>query len=198
MAHAIRLTVGTAVILFAGAVLAQPPKDADGYFPTKANTTWKYKAGDQIVEVKVADKTVKFNNEDCVKLETWVGGKEVASELYSIKPDGVYRVKVKDDKIDPAIKVLQLPIKKGDSWKFNSKVGTQTVTGEFKIKDDKEKIKVGDKDYETVAVEGIELDVAGTKTNVKLWLAKDKGIVKLNYKIADAETTLEMTEVKIP
>jgi hypothetical protein len=199
MAHAIRLTVGALVILFAGAVLAQAPKDADGYFPTKPNTTWKYKAGDQVVEVKVADKTVKFNNEDCVKLETWVGGKEVASELYAVRADGVYRVKVKDDKIDPAIKVLQLPIKKGDAWKFNSKVGTQTVSGEFKVREDKEKIKIGDKEYsDTVAVEGMELDVAGTKTNVKLWFAKDKGIVKLNYKIADAETTLEMTEVKIP
>jgi len=198
MAHAIRLTVGAVVILFSGAVLAQTGKDADGYFPTKPNTTWTYKAGDQTVTVKVGDKLVKFNNEDCVKLETWVGGKEVASELYSIKPDGVYRVKVKDDKIDPAIKVLQLPIKKGEAWKFNSKVGTQTVSGEFKIKDDKEKLTVSGKEYETVAVEGIELDVAGTKTNVKLWLAKDKGIVKLNYKIADAETTLEMTEVKMP
>ena len=33
---------------------------------------------------------------------------------------------------------------------------------------------------------------------MKLWFAKDKGIVKLNYKIADTETTLEMTEVKMP
>jgi hypothetical protein len=105
---------------------------------------------------------------------------------------------VKDDKIDPAIKMLQLPVKKGDSWKFNSKVGTQTVSGEFKVREDKEKVKIGDKEYGTVAVEGIELDVAGTKTTVKLWFAKDKGIVRLNYKIADAETTLEMTEVKIP
>ena len=198
MARAIRVMVGAAVILFAGAVLAQPPKDAEGYFPTKANTTWTYKAGDQTVTVKVGDKTVKFKNEDCVKLETWVGGKEVASELYSVKADGIYRVKVKDDKIDPAIKVLQLPVKKGDAWKFNSKVGTQTVSGEFKVREDKEKIKIGDKEYETVAVEGNELDVAGSKTTVKLWLAKDKGIVKLNYKIADTETTLEMTEVKMP
>ena len=198
MARVIRLMGGAAAILFAGAVLAQPPKEAESYFPTKANTTWTYKAGDQTVTVKVGDKTVKFKNEDCVKLETWVGGKEVASELYAVRADGIYRVKVKDDTIDPAIKVLQLPVKKGDAWKFNSKVGTQTVSGEFKVREDKEKIKIGEKEYETVAVEGIELDVAGSKTTVKLWLAKDKGIVKLNYKIADTETTLEMTEVMMP
>lgn len=197
MARLIRLSTGAAVILFAGAALAQP-KDADGYFPTKANTVWKYKAGDQTVEVKVSDKTVKFNNEDCVQFETWVGGKMVASELYSVKADGVYRVKVKDDKIDPPIKVLPVPIptKAGEAWKFSSKVGTQTVTGEFKVKDLKEKIKVGDKEYEAVAVEGSEIDVAGAKTSVRLWFAKGVGIVKLEYKIADTETKLELTEFK--
>jgi hypothetical protein len=141
---------------------------------------------------------VKFNNEDCVQLETSVGGKVVASELYSIKPDGVYRVKVKDDKIDPAIKVLPIPIKKDEAWKFNSKVGTQTVSGEFKIKNDKEKIKVQGSEVEAVLIEGSEIDVAGAKTTVRLWFVKDKGIVKLYYKIAETETSLELTDIKSP
>lgn len=199
MTRMIRPTVGAMAILFAGAALAQPPKDADGYFPIKPGTKWTYKTGDQTVEVRVSDKTVKFNNEDCVQLETSVGGKIVASELYSIKADGVYRVKVKDDKIDPAIKVLPIPVgKNGDSWKFNSKVGTQAVSGEFKVKDIKEKVKVPLGEFEAVAIEGTELDVAGAKTTVRLWFVKDKGIVKLYYKIADTETTLDLTEFKSP
>jgi hypothetical protein len=198
MARVIRITAGAVVILFASAALAQPPKDAESYFPIKANSTWKYKAGDQIVEVKVSDKTVKFNNEDCTSIETWVGGKMVASELFSVKADGIYRVKVKDDKIDPPIKVLPVPLKKDEAWKFNSKVGTQTVSGEFKVKADKEKIKVGDKEYEAALIEGGELDVAGAKTTVRLWFVQGKGIVKYYYKIAETETTLELTEVKIP
>jgi len=197
MTRAIRMTVGAAVILFAGAALAQP-KSTSEYFPLKPGTKWTYKTGDQTVEVKVSDKTVKFNNEDCVQLETSVGGKVVASELYSIKPDGVYRVKVKDDKIDPAIKVLPIPIKKDEAWKFNSKVGTQTVSGEFKIKNDKEKIKVQGSEVEAVLVEGSEIDVAGAKTTVRLWFVKDKGIVKLYYKIAETETSLELTDIKSP
>jgi hypothetical protein len=195
----IRLTAGAAVILVAGAALAQPPKDAGGFFPIKPGTKWVYKAGDQAVEVRVSDKTVKFNNEDCVQLETSVGGKVVASELYSLKADGIYRVKVKDDKIDPAIKVLPIPFKAGDSWKFDSKVGTQRVTGEFKVKGDKEKVKVPAGEFpEAVEIDGSELDVAGAKTSVKLWFVKEKGIVKLYYKIAETETTLELTEFKSP
>jgi hypothetical protein len=198
MSRVIRLTVGAAVILFAGAALAQPAKDADGYFPIKPNTKWIYKVGDQTVEVKVVGKE-SYNGEECTKIETWVGGKAVASELYSIKADGVYRVKVKDDKIDPAIKVLPLPIgKNGDAWKFSSKVGTQSVAGEFKIKDIKEKVKVPAGEFEAVAVEGNELDVAGTKTTVRLWFVKDKGIVKLSYKIAESDSVLELTKVEIP
>ena len=91
-----------------------------------------------------------------------------------------------------------MPVKKGDSWKLNSKVGTQTVTGEFKIKDDKEKMKVPAGEFEAVLVEGVDLDVAGAKTTVQIWFVKDKGIVKLYYKIAGNETTLELTEFTEP
>lgn len=195
MLRVMRLVVGAAVVLFAGAVLAQPPKDAaGGLFPLKPKTKWTYKVQDQTVEVVVAG-TEKFNNEDCTKVDTLVNGKVVASELFSIKPDGVYRVKVKDDKVDPPVKVLELPVKKGASWPIKSKVGNQTVTGTFTVKEDKDKsFKVLGKDVETVAVEGIDLDVAGTKTTVKVWFAKDLGIVKLQYKIQDAESTLELTK----
>ena len=53
-------------------------------------------------------------------------------------------------------------------------------------------------DFKAVAIEGNELDVAGTKTTVRLWFAKDKGIVKLSYKIADSESVLELSKVEIP
>jgi hypothetical protein len=199
MLRATRLVVGAMVVLFGGAALAQPPKDAaTEYFPLKPKTKWTYKVQDQNVEVQVTG-TEKFNNEDCAKVETTVSGKVVASELYAVRADGVYRVKVKDDKIDPPVKVLALPVKKDASWEVKSKVGNnQTVSGTFKIKDDKEKIKVMDKDAEAVLVEGVDLDVAGTKTTVRLWLVKDKGIVKLSYKIGEAESVLELKEFTAP
>ena len=57
-------------------------------------------------------------------------------------------------------------------------------------------MKVPAGEFEAVEVEGVELDVAGAKTTVRLWFVKDKGIVKLYYKIAENETTLELTEFK--
>jgi hypothetical protein len=192
MVRVMRLAVGAVVVLFAGVVLAQPPKDAtDGLFPIKPKTKWTYKVQDQTVEVVVSG-TEKFNNEDCTKVDTLVNGKVVASELFSIKPDGIYRVKVKDDKVDPPVKVLALPAKSGTAWEVKSKVGNQNVSGTFKITNDKAPIETKAGKFETVAVEGIDMDVAGTKTTVKLWFAKDKGIVKLSYKIQDAESVLEL------
>ncbi|MBA4189559.1 MAG: hypothetical protein C0467_16360 [Planctomycetaceae bacterium] len=197
-----RLFIGSVVVLFGGSILAQPPKDttapnAEGYFPIKLKTKWTYKVQDQNIEVVVSGNE-KVGTEDCTKVDTMVNGKVVASELYVIRGDGVYRVKVKDDKIDPPVKVLQIPVKKGESWEVKSKVGTQTVAGTFKVKEDKEKVKVMDKEVEAVLVEGLDLDVAGTKTTVRMWFVKDKGIVKLSYKIQDAESVLELSKFESP
>lgn len=199
MLRAIRLFVGAAAVLFGGIVLAQPKEapNADGYFPLKLKTKWTYKIQDQSIDVVVAA-NVKFNNEDCVQVDTQVGGKTVASELYAVKADGVYRVKVKDDKVDPPVKVLALPVKKDATWDIKSSVGTQKVSGTFKIKNDADKIKIMDKEITAVLVEGVDIDVAGTKTTVRTWYAKDKGIVKIEYKIQDATTTLELTKSESP
>jgi hypothetical protein len=193
MLRTLRLVIGAAVVLAASTVVAQPPA-GDSYYPLKPKTKWVYKVGDQTVEVEVAG-TEKVGNEEATKVVTKVNNKEVASELYQVKPDGIYRLKVKEDKIEPPVKVLKLPVKKDDSWKIDSKVGSQTVKGEFKVKNDKEEVTVPAGKFETVFVEGADLDVAGTKTTVRVWFAKDKGIVKLEYVIQGTQSLLELKEL---
>jgi hypothetical protein len=200
MLRAMRLAVGAAAVLLGGTLLAQQKDapNADGYFPLKAKTKWTYKVQDQTIEVVVAGPGEKINNEETTKVDTLVNGKVVASELYAVRADGVYRVKVKDDKIDPPVKVLAVPVKKGDNWAIKSKVGSQTVAGKFEVKNDKEAVEVPAGKFEAVLVEGADLDVAGTKTTVKMWFVKDKGIVKLSYKIQDAESVLELSKYEPP
>ena len=190
MMHMIRLVIGATVLLVGEVALAQPGNE---YFPLKAKTKWTYKVSDQTVEVMVSG-IEKFNNEDCTKVDTLVNGKVVASELYVVKTDGVYRVKVKDDKIEPPVKVLMLPPKKDAEWEIKSKVGNQMVSGKFKIKDTSEKVTTPAGVFDAILVEGIDLDIAGTKTTVKTWFAKGTGVVKLSYKIQDAESVLELTK----
>lgn len=198
MLRATRLSVGAVLVLFGGALLAQPPKDAapqaEGYFPLKVNAKWTYKVGDNFVEVRVV-KTDKVGGEEQFQVDTIVGKDPKTTEWYVIKGDGVYRTKVKDDKLDPAVKVLALPVKKDASWDVNTKVGTQTIKGTMRVLNDKEKIKVGETDYETVLVEGKDLDIAGAKTTVRVWFAKGKGIVKEEFVLQTNETVkLELTK----
>ena len=190
MLHTIRLAVGAFVILVGQMALAQNTNYE--YFPLKAKSKWTYKVQDQLVEVQVFGNE-KYNNEECTRVDTIVNGKVQASELYIVKADGVYRVKVKDDKIDPMVKILMIPPKKGDTWEIKSKVGTQTVSGKFVTKEISEKVTVPKGTFEAVYVEGVDFDVAGTKTTVKVWFAKGVGIVKLMYKIQENESTLELT-----
>jgi hypothetical protein len=190
MLRTLRFLAGALLILAGSTTLAQTP--GSEVFPLKKGSKWVYKVADQEVTVEVVG-TEKVDNVDYVKVETKVGGQSKATELYLVEKDGIYRVKVKDDKIEPKVKIINLPAKKGDSWKIDSKVGTQTVKGEFKISDDKAKIKVGTADADAFLVEG-DFDIAGTKTTVKQWFVPGKGIAKLSYKIQDAESTLELKE----
>jgi hypothetical protein len=187
------LAAGAVLLLVGQAVLAQVPASTNDYFPVKTKSKWTYKVLDQTVEVVVAG-TEKYNNEDCVKLDTLVNGKVVASELMVVKADGIYRVKVKDDKIEPPVKIFMSPAKKDLEWEVKSKVGTQSVSGKFKVKDISEKVTVPAGQFDTILVEGIDMDIAGTKTTVKMWFAKGTGIVKEVYKIQDSETVLELTK----
>ena len=191
MLRTLRLIAGAIAVLVASTAIAQTP--GSEFFPLKKGSKWVYKVADQEVTVVVAGNE-KFGNEDCTKVDTMVGGQVKASELYFVKADGIYRAKVKDDKVDPPVKILQLPIKKGDSWKIDCKVGTQTVKGEFKLTDDKVKVKVAAGEFDAVLVEGNDLDIAGTKTTVKQWFVANKGIVKLSYTIQQTESTLELKE----
>jgi hypothetical protein len=183
------------LFLAAGIALAAPePKDAAApsgteYYPLKAKSKWVYKTGDQTVEVEVVS-----IDKDGAKLDTKVNGKTVASEVIEVKGDGVYRNSVKGDKIDPPIKFLALPVKKDADWDVNSKVGAQTVKGKFKIKSENEKVKVPAGEFETVFVDGPDFDIAGTKTSIKYYFAKTKGVVKLSYEIQGNSSVLELKE----
>ena len=122
MLRAIRLMLGASAVLFGGTLLAQP-KDAppgDGMFPLKLKAKWTYRVGDNDVTVSVV-KTEKVGTEDHFQVDTFVGkdakpGEAKTSEWYVVRGDGVYRTKVKDDKLDPYIKVLALPVKKDATW----------------------------------------------------------------------------------
>ncbi len=190
MRRTLRLLAGAIVVLSGSYLLAQSPKGSgEEYFPLIKGAKWTYKVGDNEVIVTVV-KSETINKEEHFQVDTIVGKEPKTSEWYVVRPDGIYRTKVKDDKIEPPIKVLPLPIKKDETWKVESKLGTQSIKGSLKIVNDKEKIKVQGTEYETVLIEGKDVDVAGAKTTLRIWLAKDRGIVKEEFLLQGGETLL--------
>jgi hypothetical protein len=197
MLRTVRLMIGAAAVLFGGVLLAQP-KDApaDGYFPLKKGAKWVYKVGDNEVTVTVVKSEMK-NKEEYFQVDTVVGKETKTTEWYVVRSDGVYRTQVKDDKIDPPVKVLPTPIKEGASWEVNSKLGTQSLKGTLKVMSTKADVTVPAGKFATVFVEGKDVDVAGAKTTVRIWFAKDRGIVKEEFILQGGEKLLlELKEYK--
>ena len=195
MLRAIRLAAGAAVVLVASVALAQPPKDAaEGLFPLKKGTKWTYKVGDNLVDV-VVSKVEKVGTEEQYQLDTIVGKEPKTTEMLVVRADGVYRTKAKEDKLEPPVKVLALPVKKDTAWEVNSKMGTQAIKGSMKVLDDKAMVKTPAGEFTAVLVEGKDMDFAGAKTTVRIWFAKDRGIVKEEFVLQNNEkVTLELSK----
>lgn len=163
----------------------QPPAAAANFFPSKKGTKWVYKVSENAIEV-VADAGGV--------LDTMVSGKKVASETIEAKADGIYRTKVNNVAIEPAVKIMSLPADKDATWKVDSKLNGQVIKGEFKQKAAKEKATVAAGQFDCVVVDGPEFEIAGAKCGIKYWFADGKYVVKMVYNIAGNEALLELKE----
>jgi hypothetical protein len=164
---------------------AQPPAGAVNFFPNKKGTKWVYKVSENAIDV-VADTGGV--------LDTMVSGKKVASETIEVKADGIYRTKVNNVAIEPAVKIMALPADKDANWKIDSKLNGQAIKGEFKQKGAKEKAKVAAGEFDCVVVDGPDFEIAGAKCGIKYWFADGKYVVKMVYNIAGNEALLELKE----
>lgn len=185
--------VAAVAVVLVGSTVAQGPPAAPDLFPTKVGAKWTYKINDQDVTVTVSGNE-KVGDKDGFKFDTAVGGQVKQTEVYYVAADGVYRAKVGDKKIEPAVRILALPAKKDATWDVEAKVGTEGIKGKFKVTDEKAKVKVGGADVEAVLVEGADFEIAQTKTAIKQWFAPGKGIVKVEYTIQNNTTTMELKD----
>jgi hypothetical protein len=165
-----------------------PPRGTD-YFPLTKGTKWVYKCGDNEVAVVVTD-VERVDGENWIRVETLVGKNPVTTEYYAVRDDGIYRTKVKEDKLDPPVKVFPGPMKVGETWDVNSKLGGQALKGTMTVKGDREKVKTPAGEFETVLVESAGLTIGDTETTVRMWFAKGHGMVKTEFVIAGGESVL--------
>jgi hypothetical protein len=188
-----RSFAGLAILAVAICVTVSTAEEST-YFPTKKGTAWTYKTGGNQVIVKVAGPD-KIGNVDCIKLETYVGDKAQANEHIAITKDGIYRHAVNGQQPEKPIMFLKFAPDKLSpdeklNWEVDTKILGQNIKGKFDTK--KEKLKVGDKEYDTIVADGASFDISGKKATIKYWFADKVGIVKLQFAIDNQDATLEL------
>jgi hypothetical protein len=170
-------------------VSGQEKVQSSEYYPLKVGTTWTYKVMGQTISIKVA-KHEKYNGVMCAVLETSAGGKVVATEHISVAKDGIYRHSMAGNKADPAVRFIKLPIKKGESWKIESKIGGQDLKVSYTAGEDEITVPAGK--YKTITTQTNEFEAGGQKITAKIWYAKGVGMVKTVMELAGNTVTLEL------
>ena len=180
------------MLAFAAVLLLQDDKVKESpYGPYKVGNQWTYKVNDMTIVTRIS-KHEKFDDKMCAVLETLKDGQSVATEHIEVREDGLYRCAYNGEKIEPPLRFLKLPAKKGDSWQIESKTQGQNVKGTFTI--DEEEIQVGEQKIKAITATANEFEVEGNKMSTKYWFAENHGIVKQWFKQGATEVTLELSK----
>jgi hypothetical protein len=163
------------------------------YYPLKVGTTWEYAGGGKKVIITVKTHEDVPGSGKCAVLETDSGGGKLTEHL-AVKGDGIYRVRANGKDVTPPVLVLRLPLKKGEEWKVDSKSDNNEITGKWTVAAE-EKLTVGKDEYRTAyLVKSTDLKMGLQSATAERWYAKDRGMVKYNFRIPSAgvEVSLEL------
>lgn len=183
-------------LLFSGvqAMCLQAADRAD-YYPLKPGSKWQYAGEVNGQKIKVTNQVAKMENIDgknLARLETLNEQMQVvAAEHLASSEKGVFRHRINGIESEPPFCILQYPVKSGDTWKANSKVGNETIQGECKA--EKEEVTVPAGKYSAVKVTiNAEVVPSGQKINNTIWLADDVGLVKQITDLGQIKIKLEL------
>ena len=192
---------GLIIFVFGLALSCQPlataqekTQESKSYYPLKAGNKWTYQIesdtaakGSKLIN-QIA-KIEKINGVSLSRLETTMKGRVAATEHLSVNEKGVFRDRVNGGEITPPICMLKFPIKKGSTWKVESKVGEEKLS--VSCKSDEEEIEVPAGKFKTVkVVMDAEVVGAGIIVSTTYWFAQGVGVVKQHVNINSMQFTL--------
>jgi hypothetical protein len=144
---------------FAAPLAAQEVAATHELFPTAIGTRWVFQSGViEMIEQVTAHERV--GNEVCAKVETVLNGKVVAHEHYAVRADGVYRVAVANQLVEPPFRFMKFPLAINDRWSVNSVVLKQPIAGTFQTTQARVKVPAGEFDTVTTVGSGFKLVIA--------------------------------------
>ena len=169
----------------------RPIDKPEEFYPLAIGHRWTYKVAGKddrvVVDVPLAE---KVGDTVCFRLEERVKDRLVGVEFVNIFKEGVFRFRYGDTVLKPPFCLCRFPIKKGDAWGADSKIGTGVLKGKLTL--DLEDVTVPAGSYkDAVAVSG-EFDDPAGKATTKLWLVRNVGVVKKSFASGDKKGTLEL------
>jgi hypothetical protein len=168
----------------------QVPVATDNYFPLAVDHVWTYRiAGtDEKFVVRVGG-VEKIREVDCFRLDASVKGQIVATEHLRTTAEGVFRYRMDREDVVPPLCVCRYPVKPGDAWTTDYKLGTRGAKADFKS--DFEAITVPAGKYKAAVVK-LEMTEADSKLRATHWYAPNAGLVKLQFEQGKQVIVMEL------
>lgn len=193
---------GLVLFVFGLALSCQPlataqekTQDSKSYYPLKAGNKWTYQIESDSVAKGSANlinqiaKIEKIDGVSLARLETIAKGKVAATEHLNVTEKGIFRNRYNGTEVSPPICILKFPIKKGSTWKTESKVGDEKLS--VSCKSDEDEIEVPSGKFKTVkVVMDAEVAGAGILVSTTYWFAQGVGIVKQHVNINSMQFTI--------
>jgi hypothetical protein len=156
-------------------------------YPLQVGNRWTYLSGElEIVEEVTGIETV--GKEECARVETQVNGRVVTHELITVRADGIYRVSVGDDLIEPPLCFLKYPSQSGSAWSVASKVNGMEISGEFSPGTAVVEVPAGK--YRTITSQGDHFQTQGQELQFTYYFAP--GVGKVRQLIGANGKTMEL------
>jgi hypothetical protein len=181
--------------LLAGRAAGQDVKPEE-YYPLKVGNSWTFSIGgseDKFV-IKAA-REEKVGEQTCIVLEGVVKGNVVATEHVAPLKDGIYRFKFNGNVVEPPLCFCKLPVKKGEKWKADFKVGGTAASVTFEATEEEVKVPAGK--YPTVAVHGTVTENKNT-VRTTYWFSAKVGMVKQEIDFGTQKVLLELEKFEPP
>ena len=131
----------------------------------------------------------KVGDYECYRLEATLRDKPVGTEHLLSAKNGIFRVRTDRDDVIPPVCILQIPAKKGSSWKGDYKLGGKAASAGFTV--DTEAITVPAGKFNAVSVQA-ELNEPTGRVRTTLWFVENVGVVKQTLEEGKRTLTLEL------
>jgi hypothetical protein len=163
------------------------------FYPLKMGNTWTYSGPGNLKLVNKVVAHEKIGGVMCAKLETSMNGMAMANEHVGITRDGIYRFAFNGAAIDKPVLVLKLPARAGDTWKIESKIGNETVTGNLKTSEGFVQVPAGK--FKALVASG-KVEASGQTIEAANYFVRGVGVAKIKMEIAGTiiEINLEKFE----